>query len=82
MRGLESAAGSVTQVREVGHRLTASPKETDTPVVIVGHVTKEGFNQPGRACSKAPVDTVLFFAGDRSHAYRVLRATRTDSQHQ
>ena len=73
LRGVESAAGSVTQVREVGHRLTAFAKETDTPVIIVGHVTKEG-SIAGPRVLEHLVDTVLFFEGDRSHAYRVLRA--------
>jgi DNA repair protein RadA/Sms len=73
LRGLESAAGSVTQVREVGHRLAAFAKETGTPVVIVGHVTKEG-SIAGPRVLEHLVDTVLFFEGDRSHAYRVLRA--------
>ena len=73
LRGLESACGSVTQVREVGHRLAAYAKETGTPVVIVGHVTKEG-SIAGPRVLEHLVDTVLFFEGDRSHAYRVLRA--------
>src|SRR5437588_3339682 len=72
-RGLESACGSVTQVREVGHRLSAFAKETGTPVIIVGHVTKEG-SIAGPRVIEHLVDTVLFFEGDRSHAYRVLRA--------
>jgi len=73
LRGLESAPGSVTQVREVGHRLASYAKETGTPVVIVGHVTKEGAIAGPRVLEHL-VDTVLFFEGDRSHAYRVLRA--------
>ena len=73
LRGLESAPGSVTQVREVGHRLAAFAKETGTPVIIVGHVTKEG-SIAGPRVLEHLVDTVLFFEGDRSHAYRVLRA--------
>jgi DNA repair protein RadA/Sms len=73
MRSVESAAGSVTQVREVGHRLAQFAKETGTPVVIVGHVTKEG-SIAGPRVLEHMVDTVLFFEGDRSHAYRVLRA--------
>lgn len=73
LRGIESAPGSVTQVREVGHRLAAYAKETDTPVIIVGHVTKEG-SIAGPRVLEHLVDTVLFFEGDRSHAYRVLRA--------
>jgi DNA repair protein RadA/Sms len=73
LRALESAPGSVTQVREVGHRLAAYAKETGTPVIIVGHVTKEG-SIAGPRLLEHLVDTVLFFEGDRSHAYRVLRA--------
>src|SRR3954447_3417583 len=73
LRGLESAPGSVTQVREVGHRLAAFAKDTGTPVIIVGHVTKEG-SIAGPRVLEHLVDTVLFFEGDRSHAYRVLRA--------
>jgi len=73
LRGLESAPGSVTQVREVGHRLASFAKETDTPVIIVGHVTKEG-SIAGPRVLEHLVDTVLFFEGDRSHTYRVLRA--------
>src|SRR3954471_3372486 len=73
LRGLDSAPGSVTQVREVGHRLTAFAKETGTPVIIVGHVTKEG-SIAGPRVLEHLVDTVLFFEGDRSHSYRVLRA--------
>ncbi|HUJ24826.1 MAG TPA: DNA repair protein RadA [Myxococcales bacterium] len=72
---LESAPGSVTQVREVGHRLASFAKETDTPVVIVGHVTKDG-SIAGPRVLEHLVDTVLFFEGDRSHAYRVLRAQK------
>src|SRR5207244_2488615 len=71
--GLESAPGSVTQVREVGHRLVAFAKETGTPVILVGHVTKEG-SIAGPRVLEHLVDTVLFFEGDRNHAYRVLRA--------
>jgi DNA repair protein RadA/Sms len=71
--GLESAPGSVTQVREAGHRLASFAKDTGTPVILVGHVTKEG-SIAGPRVLEHLVDTVLFFEGDRSHAYRVLRA--------
>jgi DNA repair protein RadA/Sms len=71
--GVESAPGSVSQVREVGHRLAGFAKETGTPVILVGHVTKEG-SIAGPRVLEHLVDTVLFFEGDRSHAYRVLRA--------
>src|SRR5919204_3132281 len=73
LSGLDSAPGSVSQVREVGHRLAAFAKETDTPVILVGHVTKDGAIAGPRVLEHL-VDTVLFFEGDRSHAYRVLRA--------
>ena len=73
LSALESAPGSVTQVREVGHRLAAFAKDTGTPVILVGHVTKEG-SIAGPRVLEHLVDTVLFFEGDRSHAYRVLRA--------
>ena len=73
LSALESAPGSVNQVREVGHRLAAFAKDTGTPVILVGHVTKEG-SIAGPRVLEHLVDTVLFFEGDRSHAYRVLRA--------
>src|SRR5438477_12813756 len=73
LRALDSACGSVTQVREVGHKLAAFAKETGTPVIIVGHVTKEG-SIAGPRVLEHLVDAVMCFEGDRSHAYRVLRA--------
>ncbi|HYS10949.1 MAG TPA: DNA repair protein RadA [Myxococcales bacterium] len=73
LSALESAPGSVTQVREVGHRLASFAKDTDIPVILVGHVTKDG-SIAGPRVLEHLVDTVLFFEGDRSHAYRVLRA--------
>ena len=73
LSALESAPGSVTQVREVGHRLASFAKDTGIPVILVGHVTKEG-SIAGPRVLEHLVDTVLFFEGDRSHAYRVLRA--------
>jgi DNA repair protein RadA/Sms len=65
----------VTQVREVGHRLAGFAKDTDTPVILVGHVTKDG-SIAGPRVLEHLVDTVLFFEGDRSHAYRVLRTQK------
>jgi len=73
LSALESAPGSVTQVREVGHRLASFAKDTATPVILVGHVTKDG-SIAGPRVLEHLVDTVLFFEGDRSHSYRVLRA--------
>src|SRR3954470_15115647 len=73
LSALESAPGSVTQVREVGHRLASFAKDSGTPVILVGHVTKEG-SIAGPRVLEHLVDTVLFFEGDRNHAYRILRA--------
>src|SRR5439155_18180405 len=69
------APGWVPQVGEVGHRLAGFAKETGTPVILVGHVTKEG-SIAGPRVLEHLVDTVLFFEGDRSHAYRLLRAQK------
>src|SRR5207248_2631995 len=70
---LGSAPGSVVQVREAAARLVAWAKRTGTPTVLVGHVTKEGA-LAGPRLLEHMVDTVLYFEGDRSHSYRVLRA--------
>ncbi|GAC1342765.1 MAG: DNA repair protein RadA [Myxococcales bacterium] len=70
---LASAAGSVSQVREVAARLVAWAKRTGTPLLLVGHVTKDG-SVAGPRVLEHMVDAVLYFEGDRSHAYRVLRA--------
>lgn len=68
-----SSVGSMTQVREVSARLVAFAKRTDVPVILVGHVTKDGAIAGPRVLEHM-VDTVLYFEGDRSHSYRVLRA--------
>lgn len=70
---LGSAPGTVTQVREVAGRLMAYAKRTDTPVFVVGHVTKDGAIAGPRILEHM-VDTVLYFEGDASHSFRVLRA--------
>ena len=70
---LEGVPGSVSQVREVAARLVEWGKRTGTPALLVGHVTKEG-GIAGPRLLEHLVDTVLYFEGDRSHAYRVLRA--------
>ena len=73
LASLENACGSVTQVREVGALLVAWAKRTGTPLILVGHVTKDG-SIAGPRVLEHLVDCVLYFEGDRSHAYRVLRA--------
>ncbi|MBC8417272.1 MAG: DNA repair protein RadA [Proteobacteria bacterium] len=70
-----SAPGSVGQVREVASRLMAYAKGSGTSVFLVGHVTKEGAIA-GPKVLEHLVDTVLYFEGDRGHAFRILRAVK------
>ncbi|MTA63733.1 MAG: DNA repair protein RadA, partial [Actinobacteria bacterium] len=70
-----SAPGSVTQVRECAHRLVQTAKTTNTTVLLVGHVTKDG-QLAGPRVLEHVVDTVLSFEGDRHHALRLLRAQK------
>jgi DNA repair protein RadA/Sms len=70
---LQSAPGTVTQIREVAARLMALAKTTETPVFLVGHVTKDGAIAGPRVLEHM-VDTVLYFEGGGAHPYRVLRA--------
>ncbi|MFW6242115.1 MAG: DNA repair protein RadA, partial [Thermodesulfobacteriota bacterium] len=72
---LSSAPGSVTQVRESAVRLMLMAKRSGVPVFIVGHVTKEGAIAGPRLLEHM-VDTVLYFEGDRSHVFRILRAVK------
>lgn len=72
---LPSAPGSVGQVREVSARLMSWAKESGTPTFLVGHVTKEGAIA-GPKVLEHMVDTVLYFEGDRSHAFRILRSVK------
>jgi DNA repair protein RadA/Sms len=72
---LPSAPGSVGQVREVSSRLLTWAKRTGVPVFLVGHVTKEGAIA-GPKVLEHIVDTVLYFEGERSHAFRILRAVK------
>ena len=73
--GLESAPGSVSQVRECGARLMMLAKRSGIATFLVGHVTKEGALAGPRVLEHL-VDTVLYFEGERHHAYRVLRAVK------
>jgi DNA repair protein RadA/Sms len=75
MPGLESAPGSVSQVRECGARLMALAKGRGIATFLVGHVTKEGAIAGPRVLEHL-VDTVLYFEGEQHHAYRVLRAVK------
>ena len=70
---IESAPGSVSQVRECTLQLMKFAKETHTPVFLIGHITKEG-SLAGPKVLEHMVDTVLQFEGDRNHIYRILRS--------
>jgi DNA repair protein RadA/Sms len=70
---LTSAPGTVTQIREATARLMAFAKTTETPVFLIGHVTKDGAIAGPRVLEHM-VDTVLYFEGGGAHPYRVLRA--------
>lgn len=72
---LNSAAGSVSQVRECTAELIRYAKQSQTPVFIIGHITKDG-SIAGPKVLEHMVDTVLQFEGDRHHAYRILRTTK------
>lgn len=72
---LESAAGSIGQVRQCAAELMRFAKETDTPVFLIGHITKDGM-LAGPKVLEHMVDTVLQFEGDRHLAYRILRTTK------
>jgi DNA repair protein RadA/Sms len=70
-----SAPGSVSQVRDCAAKLMLFAKKSDIPVFLVGHVTKEGAIAGPRVLEHI-VDTVLYFEGDRGHAYRILRTVK------
>lgn len=72
---IESVAGSVSQVRECTGELMKFAKETQTPVFLIGHITKEG-SIAGPKVLEHMVDTVLQFEGDRHLSYRILRTIK------
>ncbi len=72
---IESAPGSVSQVRESTAELMRFAKETQTPVFLIGHITKEG-SIAGPKVLEHMVDTVLQFEGDRHLSYRILRTIK------
>src|SRR6185369_15640006 len=71
---IESTPGSIGQVRQCAGELMKFAKETDTPVFLVGHITKDG-TLAGPKVLEHMVDTVLQFEGDQHLAYRILRTT-------
>ncbi len=74
-QNIESSAGSVSQVRECAAALLRFAKETGTPVVLIGHITKDG-SIAGPKVLEHIVDVVLQFEGDSRHAYRILRSIK------
>jgi len=72
---VESGPGSVSQIRECAAELQRFAKETQTPVFLIGHITKDG-NIAGPKILEHMVDTVLQFEGDRNYAYRILRTLK------
>ncbi len=72
---IESAAGSVSQVRECAAALVRYAKEENVPVLLIGHINKEG-SLAGPKVLEHIVDAVLQFEGDRQYMYRILRATK------
>jgi DNA repair protein RadA/Sms len=72
---LGSTAGTVSQIRECASRLIYVSKATGIPVIFVGHITKGG-EIAGPKVLEHMVDTVLYFEGDRGHAYRILRSVK------
>jgi DNA repair protein RadA/Sms len=72
---LESAAGSVSQVRECAAQFLKFAKETNTPVILIGHINKEG-SIAGPKVLEHIVDAVLQFEGDRHYMYRILRSIK------
>ena len=72
---IEASPGSISQIRESAAELIKYAKETNTPVLLVGHITKEGAIA-GPKILEHMVDVVLQFEGDRNHTYRILRAQK------
>ncbi|WP_370390512.1 DNA repair protein RadA [uncultured Winogradskyella sp.] len=70
---IESSAGSISQIKECTTELIKFAKETATPVMLIGHITKDG-HIAGPKILEHMVDTVLQFEGDRNHVFRILRA--------
>jgi DNA repair protein RadA/Sms len=72
---IESAPGSVSQVREVAHQFLLLAKNRGIPIFLIGHITKDG-SIAGPKALEHIVDTVLYFEGERHHNHRIVRATK------
>ena len=72
---IDSSPGSVSQVRECTAQLLRFAKETNVPVFLIGHITKDG-SIAGPKVLEHMVDAVLQFEGDRNHVYRLLRTVK------
>ncbi len=72
---IDSSAGSISQIRECAAEMQRYAKLTNTPVFLIGHITKDGM-LAGPKVLEHMVDTVLQFEGDRHHGYRILRAAK------
>ncbi|MCC1485304.1 DNA repair protein RadA [Winogradskyella immobilis] len=72
---IESSPGSISQIKECTTELIKFAKETATPVLLIGHITKDG-HIAGPKILEHMVDTVLQFEGDRNHVFRILRANK------
>ena len=72
---IDASPGSISQIRETAAELIKFAKETGTPVVLIGHITKDG-HIAGPKVLEHMVDVVLQFEGDRNHTYRILRAQK------
>lgn len=72
---IDSSPGSISQIRECAAEFQRFAKETNTPVFLIGHITKDG-NIAGPKILEHMVDTVLQFEGDRHYAYRILRTLK------
>ncbi len=74
-QNIDSSAGSVSQVRECAASLLRFAKESNTPVILIGHITKDG-SIAGPKILEHIVDVVLQFEGDTRHSYRILRSIK------
>ena len=72
---IDSAPGSVSQVREVAHQFLVLAKNRGTPIFLIGHITKDG-SIAGPKILEHIVDTVLYFEGERHHNHRIVRAVK------
>lgn len=72
---IDSAAGSISQIKECAAEFQRFTKESSTPVFLIGHITKEG-SLAGPKLLEHMVDAVLHFEGDHNHVYRILRAVK------